>query len=207
MPNLRPLFFQCMKRFRARVKAFMPVPAISLIRDIYYTLYRAFLHIQWWIVDSTAPIVEGGNIIPPAKLRFRVSECASANAFLRVGHATAEKLEQALDGAGCPFRNFKQVLDFGCGCGRTLRWLCPRFPNIIWYGTDVDSEAVNWCRDHLPGPIVSANGPMPPLPFTTGAFDLVYTVSVFTHLSEQYQRAWISELHRLLQPGGVLLLT
>lgn len=45
------------------------------------------------------------------------------------------------------------------------------------------------------------------LPFKDQEFDLIYAVSVFTHLSENLQKHWITELTRILQPGGVLLIT
>ena len=38
-------------------------------------------------------------------------------------------------------------------------------------------------------------------------FDLIYAISVFTHLTEELGRAWIAELRRLLRPGGLLMFT
>ena len=35
----------------------------------------------------------------------------------------------------------------------------------------------------------------------------MYALSVFTHLTEELQRAWRDELRRVLRPGGRLLLT
>jgi len=35
----------------------------------------------------------------------------------------------------------------------------------------------------------------------------IYALSVFTHLDEQLQRAWVAEFHRLLRPGGRLVLS
>jgi 8-oxo-dGTP diphosphatase len=55
--------------------------------------------------------------------------------------------------------------------------------------------------------VFSVNGPLPPLPYAESSFDLVYGVSVFTHLSEEHQRAWLPELRRILKPGGLLLLS
>ena len=89
------------------------------------------------------------------------------------------------------------ALDFGCGCGRTLRWLTREWRDVSWHGTDVDAEAVGWCRSHLPGRF-EVNGPMPPLPFPNASFDLVLGVSVFTHLDEPVQRGWAAELRRVL---------
>ncbi len=39
------------------------------------------------------------------------------------------------------------------------------------------------------------------------SFDLVYSLSVFTHLTESVGLAWIEELTRVLKPGGHLVIT
>jgi SAM-dependent methyltransferase len=46
---------------------------------------------------------------------------------------------------------------------------------------------------------------MPPTPLGDGAFDLIFAVSVFTHLDETMQFALLGEMRRLLRPGGVLV--
>jgi SAM-dependent methyltransferase len=51
------------------------------------------------------------------------------------------------------------------------------------------------------------NGERPPLDFPDRFFDLVYAVSVFTHLPESLQLAWLQELRRVTAPGGLVLLT
>jgi SAM-dependent methyltransferase len=52
-----------------------------------------------------------------------------------------------------------------------------------------------------------ANDGLPPLHFDDGRFDLVLGYSVFNHLNERYQDAWLAELRRLVCPGGILLLS
>jgi SAM-dependent methyltransferase len=42
----------------------------------------------------------------------------------------------------------------------------------------------------------------PPLPYEADSFEMVYSLSVFTHLSEPMQQAWISELARVPRPEG-----
>src|SRR5262249_14848680 len=46
-----------------------------------------------------------------------------------------------------------------------------------------------------------------PLRYRDASFDLVYAFSVFTHLPESLQLAWMGELRRVLRPGGYLLIS
>ena len=48
---------------------------------------------------------------------------------------------------------------------------------------------------------------MPPLGYGDDAFDLIYSISVFTHLPEPMQFAWLEELKRVSKPGGFVLAT
>jgi SAM-dependent methyltransferase len=50
------------------------------------------------------------------------------------------------------------------------------------------------------------NGPDPPLGLEHGTFDLIWAVSVFTHLTDNSLH-WLVELHRLLKPDGLLIAT
>jgi SAM-dependent methyltransferase len=97
------------------------------------------------------------------------------------------------------------ILDFGCGCGRVTRhWAKPVGPAI--FGCDYNPELVGWCRGHLPSVRTELNGLEPPLPFDR-RFDFIYAISVFTHLAEPLQFAWMNELGAFLNPGGALLFT
>jgi SAM-dependent methyltransferase len=145
--------------------------------------------------------------LPPALLRYRVSESLSTNDFLQVGKACAQYIDEGVRGMSASLADMKHVLDFGCGCGRTLRWLIERYPGTQFYGADVDLQAIEWCARNL-GKGIYVNGqPEPPLPFTSRQFDMVYCVSVFTHLDEQMQDRWLVEIQRILKPGGILILT
>jgi SAM-dependent methyltransferase len=140
-------------------------------------------------------------------LRFRVSELVSREEFLRIGEGSARLIEQHLGLMGVNLAQARRVLDFGCGCGRALRWFLRDYPDPEFHGVDVDEEAVEWCRQHLKAAQFFANNPEPPLPYPDRHFDIIYCLSVFTHLDELMQDAWLAELARLLAPGGVLLLT
>lgn len=141
-----------------------------------------------------------GPPLPPRRLMVRVAGTPDADWFLRSGRA-------AYDGIGThvPVAEVRSVLDFGCGCGRVLRYWREHDGRVA--GSDRDDGAVDWCRRNLPFANVARNDLEPPLAFEDESFDLVYALSVFTHLTEELQRAWRDELRRVLRPGGRLLLT
>lgn len=142
---------------------------------------------------------------PPAMLRFRVSELVELEPFFTVGREAGRNVERCLAEAGTPLETFRSILDFGCGCGRVALWMARQMaPGAGLYGTDTDAEAIAWCRRHLAGHF-STNPPLPPLDFADSSFDLIYAVSVFTHLDEDRQFQWLRELRRVLKPGGTLL--
>jgi SAM-dependent methyltransferase len=74
-------------------------------------------------------------------------------------------------------------------------------------GSDLSAEAIEWCRRNLSFARFEVNGLAPPLAFESGSFDLVYALSVLTHLTEELQLAWMREFARVLRPGGRLLVT
>ena len=73
------------------------------------------------------------------------------------------------------------ILDFGCGCGRVVRWWRDLPAEI--HGSDFNPTLVRWCRENLPFGVFEVNRPEPPLPYPDDSFDLVYALSVLTHLA------------------------
>ncbi len=145
--------------------------------------------------------------VPGPYLRFRVAGDYGIEWFHLSGRESRLAFERALTSAGRSLTDFRSVLDFGSGCGRILRWLDDLTPRAQLFGVDVDGAAVRWCKRHLPYARVQKTSPLPPLPFSDGTFDLIYSHSVFTHLDERYQDRWLSELRRVLKDGGFLLAT
>jgi SAM-dependent methyltransferase len=173
----------------------------SLARAVYHRLYRFQIRMRCWLADRAG---RSEPTVPPAMLRFRVTESLSVKDFLKIGEGCAQHIGQRLfDG----FSQGQRVLDFGCGCGRTIRWLLRDHGGVEFHGADVDADAIEWCKAHLQGAQFLTTAPEPPLPYPDAHFDAIYCLSVFTHLDEAMQDLWLAELSRLLKPGGVLLLS
>ena len=147
-----------------------------------------------------------GLPLPPPLLRVQVNGSSKPDDFLRQGKRAADTVRQAVDAAGRSLEGFESVLDFGCGSGRVMRqWVGLEGPQL--FGSDYNRRLVDWCRDNLPFASFARNELSPPLPFKDAQFDLVYALSVFTHLTERLQRAWMTELARVIRPGGLLVFT
>jgi SAM-dependent methyltransferase len=99
----------------------------------------------------------------------------------------------------------KRVLDFGCGSGRVLRHFASEASASEFYGCDIDEPSIAWNSASLSPPFrFFVNELMPPLALADGSLDLIWAMSVFTHISDTWS-AWLLELHRLLSPGGIVI--
>lgn len=124
--------------------------------------------------------------------------------FLDGGREAARELEAVL---GRPFSEVRSVLDLGCGSARVLPYVSASAPGARCAGYDVDAEAIAWASQHHPRLEWGVSGPEPPLPFEDQSFELVYSISVFSHLDRDSQDHWLAEVRRVLKPGGIALLS
>lgn len=149
--------------------------------------------------------------IPPNALRARVGSPGmgwqSIRNYMDNGEEAARNLEHALTDLGRPFATWPSVLDFGCGAGRVSRWLISTDTQQRTLGCDVDRAAVKWAAKHLPHGAWAVSPYGPPLPSDDDAFDLIFSISVFSHFDRRLEDLWLRELHRVLRPGGVALLS
>jgi len=102
----------------------------------------------------------------------------------------------------------KSILDWGCGPGRIVRHL----PNLIgndcvYFGTDYNNKSIEWCSQNLTDIQFNKNSLNAQLPYDNESMDIIYGISIFTHLSEQLHYDWYNELYRILKPNGIMFLT
>ena len=136
--------------------------------------------------------------------------------FYLVGEAWAHVLHRrAREGA--------TLLDIGCGCGRTARFLLFR-EDIRYVGFDIFKPAIDWCERYLAphgggrfrfahfdahSAHYNPRGPLPArevrFPANDGAVDVAFAASLFTHLLEADAVHYLRETARVLKPGGLLV--
>jgi SAM-dependent methyltransferase len=114
------------------------------------------------------------------------------------------------------------VLDVGCGMGR-LGAAMAGFLDASggYHGLDIVPEGIKWCRENISSPYGNVlftladilNKEYNPsgkikaaeyrFPFDGGTFDAAVLISVFTHLNAKDAEHYVSEIARVLRPGGV----
>jgi SAM-dependent methyltransferase len=147
-----------------------------------------------------------GPPLPPSHLMHLVAASEDVSWFLDGGKQAASSLRAILATNGVALESLESILDFGCGAGRVLRhWEGLRGPAL--HGTDYNPTLIAWCEQNLPFVRFQLNGLGGGLGYEDEAFDLIYALSVFTHLDEPLQFFWIRELARILRPGGYLFIT
>jgi SAM-dependent methyltransferase len=167
------------------------------------------LPVAWAIRRAQAlvdPLLHNGAAAPPRRLRARTG-APGLREFTDGGREAAVELAAALKSAGRSLDDVGSVLDFGCGAGRVLPHLASLAPGATCTGCDVDRTAVGWAAGHRPELRWEVSQFDPPLPFAAESFDLVYSISVFSHLDEQRQDSWLKDIARVLRPDGVALLS
>jgi 2-polyprenyl-3-methyl-5-hydroxy-6-metoxy-1,4-benzoquinol methylase len=156
--------------------------------------------------DGPAVAIDG-LALPPSRLRLLVDgRSGDAERFLRMGELMAGSIRQAVADSGSEMTEMAAILDFGCGCGRVARnWADLGGPEV--HGSDYNEELTSWCEHNLPFLQVGRNELEPPTRHEPESFDLIYALSVLSHLSEPLQDAWVAEFRRLLRPGGLLIVS
>lgn len=161
-----------------------------------------------WLRDNARFWLHGagdGLPVPPLRLVRSSTGTSSLRWYFDGGVLAAESITGILAAHGVDLQRLRSLLDFGCGCGRVIRhWA--GLPGSI-HGCDYNRQSVRWCRRHLTFAEFAVNELRPPLPYEDGRFDLVYALSVFTHLPEPLLFEWLRDLRRVLSIDGWLIVS
>lgn len=100
------------------------------------------------------------------------------------------------------------ILDWGCGPARIIRHL----PELLdsscsIYGCDYNPKSIRWNQNNITRINFILNSINPPLPYVDNSFDVIYGISIFTHLTEELHYKWFEELVRVSRSNSIIFLT
>ncbi|MFY9621339.1 MAG: class I SAM-dependent methyltransferase [Pyrinomonadaceae bacterium] len=159
------------------------------------------------------------DLLPPQDLQDYVGE----GFYREVGAKFLEYFKSL-----CGLRPHEAVLDVGCGSGR-LAIPLTRYLNgeARYEGFDLSHAAIKWCQENIsmhfpqfrfqvsdvrndvyaPGEKRRLKASKYTFPYANDSFDFVFLTSVFTHLVRADMKRYVSEVARVLKPGGRCLAT
>lgn len=183
----------------------------DLLRKIYLLQFADFL----WFVRSYCLDYKANNRfkkdhpgvpIPTPIMLYDIQGDCKLSGFHYGGLTHAQEISRII-AAELPDQPLK-ILEWGCGPARVIRHL--KSPNgSCWElcGSDYNARTISWCRQHCSNVHFIKNDLEPPISADSEYFDVIYCISVFTHLSKERHQQWLTEILRLLKPGGLLIST
>jgi SAM-dependent methyltransferase len=149
---------------------------------------------------------ETGHDWPEPGHRERIYGEADLGKFRVAGATAFTQLREGLRAVtGLDYTDLPDILEFGCGCGRTTRHFADLPVRLT--GADVLPANVAWLRQHLPFARYESIPQRSPTALPSAAFDLAIGVTTFSYLTEDCQFEWLAELRRVVRPGGYVLVT
>jgi len=127
--------------------------------------------------------------------------------YLTSGKAERDAIGRVAAQHGIELHAARDILDWGCSTGRVLRHFADLPDQTRLWGCDIDEGSIEWAQRHFEGRFRFFSTTLEPhLPVADNAFDFVYGISIFTHISHHID-TWLMELRRVIRPGGAVLVT
>ena len=124
--------------------------------------------------------------------------------YLADGWRTLSELMLLLEQAGRPLVGFANVLEFASGHGRFTRHLARAIGAQRVTVSDVVAGAVDFARAHF-GVHGFDSARQPQDVHWPQQYDLVFVLSLFSHLPRATWKPWLARLWEAVAPGGVLV--
>lgn len=174
-------------------------------------------------IDYLARVRRHLDFLPRYSIRVRsngVYKQFGGSTFVYYGKLLAGILQEKIG-----VTEKSRILEIGCGCGRAAIGLASVFDRLDYTGIDIDRVSLEAC---LSNPILKAKGykfglmdvynfeynPQGSIrastytfPYSDESFDIVFLVSVFTHMLAKDVIQYIQEISRILKIDGKCMLT
>lgn len=186
--------------------------AVGIVRAEFTSLPRFAYHLPLDFDEQTLPprfdpaVMMPGEPLPLPPVAERHGHTVTDEEYLEWGRYEKDILLGFM-GDVLPSLDNLSIMDFGCSSGRVLRHFYADAGPRNWKltGVDVSARRIEWMRRNFPQEIqVYTGSALPILPFESNSFDVIYGMSVFTHIKYLWD-TWLLELRRVLKPGGMLI--
>jgi ubiquinone/menaquinone biosynthesis C-methylase UbiE len=172
-------------------------------------------------VDVTIRMLTGRGHLPPFSLRTRTGSpirMLGGGKWTKMGEQMLQEVKDF-----CGLLPTHHVTEIGCSCGIVAIPLKSFLTTGTYTGLDIIPESITWCQTHLGNeqfrfidlnvrhdlynPAGKGDSDHIQLPVDDNTMDVVFLVSVFTHMMPQTVQHYLQEISRILKPQGRCLAT
>lgn len=156
------------------------------------------------------------NLFPPKQ--FQIMNYSEKN-FTAIGRSHLDYFIKVLG-----LKPSDNVLEIGSGNGRIASSLTSYLENGSYIGVDIMKPFIKWCQEayrdydrftfkHINiynkyyNKFAFKKSRNFKFPFESEKFDFIYLTSVFTHMHSKDINNYLSEIGRMLKPGGIVFIT
>ncbi len=146
-----------------------------------------------------------GLIIPPDYFLYETYKL-DYESFFKDGECTAREIIEWTEKYLEP--GPKKILDWGCGVSRIAMHI-NKFTDTYTsvHACDISEQMISFNKKSYSNISYSQVLYSPPTNYGNGSFDLIYGLSIFTHIEADMQDKWFKEMYRILNNHGVFLFT
>lgn len=174
-------------------------------------------------VDALVRRINGQHYLPPYSVRARsvgIGADIGGREFVQVGRTICDLLK-----AHATLSPESKTLEIGCGCGRNAFALANFLHDGNYMGMDIERVALEGAKENellrrkgfsfdlldVRNDAYNPEGRYAAadyvLPYPDRSFDVVFMVSVFTHMLTDEVKNYARQIARVLRPGGRCLFT
>jgi ubiquinone/menaquinone biosynthesis C-methylase UbiE len=184
---------------------------MSFFKENSFRLFYPYMeHASSFVLRKPPPSTSecaAAKRVPPMHKWISDKYGRTVEEYLASGKRDLHDMEAILSRHGVSLAGMGNILEFGCGDGRMIRWLEDLAHDREIWGSDIHAERIIWCKQHISPPFRFVTTTIVPhLPFEDRYFGFIFAGSVFTHIDDLAD-AWLMELRRVLRPGGKLFIT
>jgi SAM-dependent methyltransferase len=173
------------------------------------------------VVDAGIGLIAPRSELPPFQLRLKAGSLMNVvggGKWLEMGQ---QMLREVID--FCGLTPESNVVEIGCSCGIVAIPMKAYLTRGRYTGVDIIPEFIDWCQAHLVddrfcfydlgvyhelyNPKGTASSTSVRLPVEDNSADVVFLVSVFTHMLPEEVRHYLQEIGRIMKPGGRCMAT
>lgn len=181
--------------------------------DTSYTMHRLkeflklFLNFYFKIYGYILRVLGIIDFPLPPNSNMRRTSAKTIKRYIYSSKNTSLPISVGAQTNNVDFKDTCNVLDFGCGVAGQLCFFTKNHPHANYFATDVDPSSIEWVKSAYPQVDAKVNKPNGPIDYDDNVFDLIYTVSTFSHFSVSDVDYWLKEISRVLKPGGIFIPT